>query len=153
LATTVYRDYVKELQKNPGATLPRESLDERKEEYIQAFKVAFLATVVTGWAWIPKNIHADISNYVKLRVSAEAAPDLETFIEAEKGNPALDALIAGSTWADFSRAFHEFAHVLRRQFRGELLAEAERVFGVKDGVWVVVSGGDSNELLCGITEF
>jgi hypothetical protein len=45
------------------------------------------------------------------------------------------ALIAGSTWADFSTASHEFAHVLRRQLQGELLKEAERVFGVIDGNW------------------
>ncbi|MDR2784574.1 MAG: hypothetical protein LBB83_01535, partial [Treponema sp.] len=51
------------------------------------------------------------------------------------------ALIAGSTWADFSTASHEFAHVLRRQLQGDLLAEAERVYGVTDGNWT----GDQEE--------
>ncbi|MDR1239550.1 MAG: hypothetical protein LBK27_05520, partial [Treponema sp.] len=45
------------------------------------------------------------------------------------------AMISAFEGADVSTVIHEGAHVLRRKLAGEYLAEAERVFGVKNGVW------------------
>lgn len=47
------------------------------------------------------------------------------------------AIITAFSKADFSTLVHETAHVYRRDLPPELLAEAERFIGVKDGNWTV----------------
>jgi predicted RNA methylase len=49
-------------------------------------------------------------------------------------NDAAAVLRAGKG-ANFNTLMHECAHVFRRQLTGELLEQAEKAFGVKNGIW------------------
>jgi len=52
------------------------------------------------------------------------------------GGDAASVLKAGKS-ADFFTFVHECAHVFRRQLTGELREQAERAFGIKNGLWDV----------------
>jgi hypothetical protein len=52
------------------------------------------------------------------------------------GEDAKSIIFAGKN-ADYSTFIHECAHVFRRQLTGKLRDHAEKLFGVKDGVWTV----------------
>ncbi len=48
---------------------------------------------------------------------------------------AVKAMVYVTENSDFSTYVHEVGHVFRRELEGNLLAEAESAFGVKDGKW------------------
>lgn len=89
----------------------------------------------------------DRETFAKAKAAIDANPELKKVMakavsiagqEAKGAAITVDdfrSVIYAGENADFSTFAHELAHIWRKNLTGDLLAEAEKAFGVKDGNW------------------
>lgn len=89
----------------------------------------------------------DRETFAKAKAAIDANPELKKVMakavsiagqEAKGAAITVDdfrSVIYAGENADFSTFAHELAHIWRKNLTGDLLAEAEKAFGVKDGKW------------------
>ena len=71
----------------------------------------------------------------RIDAAAREGKQVKGAVTFESGARDAKAVIYVTANSDLSTFIHETGHIIRRRLSGNLLAEAERVFGVKDGNW------------------